>query len=247
MKMVFLKYCNEIKNRFFLVSITGFTTLISAYVYKEIFLFLLVQQNFSKKSNSAEELSCNFIFTHVTEVFSTYIKLLTFVTMQILTIYFFYHVFLFLSPAFYRKEYFKIRIVIMLLFIVYVISFVVFTHSILPVTWQFFLSFQPLNLLHLYFEAKLSEYLSFCIFLYYIFNLYCQTIFIFFIVLRSLPLNVKFARKIRKMVYFFLILFSLFISPPDVFVQLLILSFLCITYEIVFVLSLYPPILNKFN
>ena len=96
------KYLLEIKNRFSLLCVTLFTILVVSYLHKETLLFVVIQPNLS-----LNECKDNFylIFTNVLEVFTVYLRLILFLSLQIGFIYLFYHTFIFLSSGFFYSEY----------------------------------------------------------------------------------------------------------------------------------------------
>jgi Sec-independent protein secretion pathway component TatC len=86
-----------------------------------------------------------------------------------------------------------------------------------------------------YFEAKLSEYLSFYESIYYLCNTICQTMFLFCIVLDLFKTNLLLVKKLRKIFYLFFFIFSTFLTPPEVTYQLIISICMIIIYELVII------------
>lgn len=110
-----------------------------------------------------------FIFTNVTEILVVYISIISFLGYQILYLYLVYHIFIFLVPAFFKSEYFRLQIIFRTLLITYFTSMYFFYYIVLPITLNFFMGFQKLtpdNSFYLHFEAKIIEYLKFFLFLY---------------------------------------------------------------------------------
>ena len=79
-------YFLEIKNRFFLIFIVWLSIILTSYLYKEIILFSIIQRNISKNINHQIDIFY-FIFTDVTEILSVYLKLITFLNLQIICAY----------------------------------------------------------------------------------------------------------------------------------------------------------------
>lgn len=225
-------YLLEIRNRLVLTLFTWLAVIIVSYLYKETLLFLILQPN---KLFELGTDSFYFIFTNVTEIFSVYIQLIIFLSTQIVFIYFIYHCFNFLSLALFNWEYQKSSSFLRLSFIVWCFSIVLTNYIIIPLTWNFFFSFQKLasdQFMSLHFEAKLNEYLDFYISLYYLCIIYCQifTIIIFFLSFTSS--NFITIKKFRKLYYYIFVLFSTLVSPPDIISQIVIsLSLIC-SYEV---------------
>jgi Sec-independent protein secretion pathway component TatC len=108
-------------------------------------------------------------------------------------------------------------------------------YFIIPLTWSFFFSFQDIisnKFIPLHFEAKLNEYLNFYTSLYYVCVFYCQIFTVLFFILSYFDGSIKIIRKSRKLYYYFFIVFSTLITPPDVFSQVFISLGLIITYEL---------------
>lgn len=228
-------YLLEIRNRLILTFLTWLSIVFISYLYKETLLFLILQPNRLFKSNT-DFYSFYFIFTNVTELFSVYIQLIIFVSSQIAFIYFiYYHCFNFLSLALFEWEYYLIFLFLKLSFIILCCSVVLTNYIIVPLTWDFFFSFQKLaydQFISLHFEAKLNEYLDFYISLYSLCIFYCQifTIIIFFF--NFINSNFSTIKKFRKLYYYIFVLFSTAVSPPDVISQVAISLFLILSFEI---------------
>lgn len=232
------KYVLEIKNRLILLLFTCISTLVICYLYKETLIFLLVISNkFFNNLNLSY-----FMFTNVTEIFAVYVKLITFLSFQVLVIYVIYHIFIFLSLAMFKIEYYYLKVFFKYSLIVWICSIFLANFILIPITWNFFLSFQDLlsaKFIKLHFEAKLNEYLTFYILIYYLCVFYCQIFTILFFFLNYTSNKVITIKKFRKLYYYFFVIFSTVISPPDVFSQIFISGLVIIIYELlVFILLL---------
>lgn len=233
-----LKYFLEIKNRFFLLLITYFTTLTTIYYYKEIILFLIIQ---SKTKFDYTNLNY-FIFTDVTEIFSVYIILILFLSIQIVILFVFYHIIIFFTPALFKKEYLYLNFFFKLFFSLWVFSVFISTKILIPVTWDFFLSFQELIIkttsLNIYFEAKIIEYFYFYIYLYSLSIIYFQIGIMLFVVFNYFNISLLIIKKFRKVYYFSFILASTFLCP-DINSQLFISSVIILSYEVFIFIFLF--------
>jgi sec-independent protein translocase protein TatC len=242
------KYFLEIKNRIFLLITSYFTLILITYFYKETLLFLIVTPSFNTVLITKNNLpSFYFIFTNVTEIFVVYIKIILFISSQITFIFIAYHFFIFLSPAFFEIEYKASRLIIKTLTLTWIISIVLANYFIIPLTWNFFLSFQKLideQSFSIYFEAKLSEYSNFCISLYYLCNFYFQAFMLLILILNYINFDKNNIKKLRKLYYFFFVIFSTLISPPDIISQIVISFVLIMFYEILVFLFLLKNSLN---
>lgn len=223
------KYVLEIKNRLILLSITCLSTLIVSYFYKETLLFLLTQ-SFTCNS-SFNPTSFYFIFTDVTEIFSVYVGLISFITLQILVFGVIYHSFIFFSPALFSSEYLFLSLILKTVLTVWFLSAFLSSFFLIPFTWNFFLSFQDLTKANLHFEAKLNEYFFFYTTLYYLCIFYCLMFAVIFLFLGYLNVNVIYIKKFRKLYYYFFIIFSTLLSPPEIYSQIILSTFIISVYE----------------
>lgn len=243
------KYFLEIKNRLVLLLVTWFSTILVSYFYKETLLFIIIQPNTFANVNDPLTLFY-FIFTDVTEVLSVYLKLITFLSFQIFFIYIVYHFFLFLSPALFQLEYLYCKFGIKIVGLMWLISAVLSTYFLIPLTWNFFLSFQDLTVSHsfnLHFEAKLNEYLHFYVSFYYLCGFYCQFFSLILLFLNYIDVNTKVIKKFRKLYYYCFIILSTLISPPEILSQIFISLIAIFIYEfllLVFLLKIRFKLLN---
>ena len=235
-------YYLEIKNRLFLLSLTWVSVILVSYIFKEVLLFLITKQNISFLFYSKEMVY--FIFTDVTEVFYGYLMLLFFFGTQIFFLYFFYHLLIFISLGLYRDEYKYLVFIFKTSVLIYFFSIIVFNKVLFPFSWNFFLSFQNFDILKsimLHFEAKLSEYLTFYITFYYICILYFQIFVFLILVFDYLKNEIIIIKRFRKFLYYFFVIFSTLVTPPDVSSQLILSISIIFSYEIL----VYYSIMKK--
>lgn len=228
-----LKYFLEIKNRLLLLFFTWVTTLTACYLHKETLLFIIIQPN---KFILSSSFMFYFIFTNVTEIFSVYIQLITFLCFQIFVVCLIYHCFNFLNLAMFKIEFYYIKTFLIIGLIIWICSIFLTNFVLVPITWNFFLSFQNIissKFVQLHFEAKLNEYLTFYILIYYLCVFYCQIFTILFFFLNYVTNKIKVVKKFRKLLYYFLVIFSTLISPPDVFSQIFISVLLILSCELI--------------
>lgn len=227
-----IKYILELKNRTFLLAITVVFSLIISYVYKETLLFLFLQPE--RLSYADQSFSFYFIFTNVTEVLYVYINLITFLNLQIFCLFLIYHCFVFLSPAMFKSEYYKLLNLTRFSLTVWLFSALISNFVLTPLSWEFFFSFQDIfasKIVNLHFEAKLAEYLEFYILIYYFCVTYFQVFTILFFFLNYIKKKLLVIKKFRKVYYYFFVIFSTLISPPDLLSQITISLFLIFVYE----------------
>jgi len=243
-----LKYLLEIKNRLFLLFLTWFSTILMVYLNKETVLFNIIQENSLKTNNKQLEIFY-FIFTNVTEIFSVYLKLITFFNIQTICIYFIYHFFIFIIPALFKSEYSYLKWIIQISSLNYLISIILANFFLFPTVWWFFLSFQELtinNSFNLHFESKLIEYLSFYVALYYTCVFYCQIFTLFFLFFNYININIKDIKKFRKISFFFFFILSIYINSSEIWTQFFIFLILIVLYECLILIQLIK-ISKSFN
>jgi sec-independent protein translocase protein TatC len=223
------RYFSEFKTRFILLFITWFSNILVGYFYKEILLFLFLEPDLF--NSFYMNFPCYFIFTDVFELFSIYIQLILFISFQIFILYFLYHFFVFLRPGLFLFEYYYFNYILKLLTFIWFLSVFSSKYILIPLTWNFFLSFQNLSSVILYFEAKLNEYLTFYISVYYLCIFYCQTFTFLIFFFTFTNKNLLTIKRCRKVYYYFFVLFSTLVSPPEIISQLLISFVLIVLYE----------------
>jgi sec-independent protein translocase protein TatC len=235
-------YYLEIKNRLFLLILTWVSVILVSYIFKEVLLFLITKQNISFSFYSKEMVY--FIFTDVTEIFYGYLMLMFFFGTQIFFLYFVYHLLTFISLGLYRDEYKYLVFIFKTSVLIYFFSIIVFNKVLFPFSWNFFLSFQNFDILKsimLHFEAKLSEYLTFYITFYYICILYFQIFVFLILVFDYLKNEIIIIKRFRKFLYYFFVIFSTLVTPPDVSSQLILSISIIFSYEIL----VYYSIMKK--
>jgi Sec-independent protein secretion pathway component TatC len=235
-------YYLEIKNRIFLSLICWISVSIVCYFYKETLLFLFISfSNYGVLADSKPY----FIFTDVTEIFSVYAQLIFFISNQILFIKLSYHILMFLSLGLYKFEYTNLKFAFKVLLSSWAISIFLLNRILVPLSWNFFLSFQDqthLKTISLFFEAKLNEYFNFYISLYYI----CLLNFVFFVFvalfINNISNDLSKIKSFRKIFYFIFVMFSTLTTPPDILSQLLLSFILILNYEILILIKIYKRI-----
>jgi sec-independent protein translocase protein TatC len=236
----FKKYFKEIKYRLILIWISWISTVLVCYIYKEVFLFEIVPKTVIINNNNKQIAFFYFIFTDIKEILLIYFILITFLSFQILFFSIIYHFYIFISPALFQWEFLYLRYNLQILFIIWIVSLILVTYLIIPLSWNFFISFQNItikNSLTLHFEAKIKEYIYFYIKLYYFCWFYIY-FFLFFIVYFNFHTNIIFLKKYRKIYHYNIILLSTIISPIEFLSQLLFSLFIIFIYEFLFIFFL---------
>ena len=239
-------YYLEIKNRLLLLGLAWVSAILVSYVFKEVLLFIVIKQNVNFMN--ADE-TFYFIFTDVTEVFYVYMKLILFIGTQIFFFYSFYHLLTFIALGLYGSEYNYLVLTFKTSVVMFFFSIILFNKVLFPFSWEFFLSFQNfaiLKSLTLHFEAKLIEYLTFYITFYYISVLYFQIFVVLVLIFDYLKNELLIIKRFRKFLYYFFVIFSTLVTPPDVSSQLILSISIAVGYEILVFYSIFKRLLKKF-
>ena len=239
-------YIKEIIFRFQYVAISFFLIVLLCYAYRNLLLYFLT---FSILSNGSESpiLGVNYlIYTHPSELLTTYLLVIFYFSILFVLPYIFWNALDFLKSSLVVAEYFRLKILLVLL-AVCIIAFNLFCFiRLFPNFWFFFESFNNnaangVTTLNFFLELRIQDYflflssflrltntcLSFLLLVYFLFSFY----------------GLKNLLHWKKLFIFLNIVFATLLSPPDVYSQLLIFSLLTFNFEIlVFCYTLYYKI-----
>lgn len=234
----FYKYYNEIRNRCLIIFSAWLLCLSICYLYKENILFILINFNSSFIKLNKEPY---FIFTDITEIFNVYIELTLFVANQMAIFLLLYHSFMFISLGLYKFELIRINSILKIVIITWLISLTLLYHLIIPISWNFFLSFytnsNTLQPIAFFFETRLIEYFNHFQNVYYLCLISCQFLGFLILALTSFTEKFKQTKAFRKLFYLIFIIFSTIITPPDVISQISIGISLILFYETLIVIK----------
>ena len=232
----YYKYYIELKNRIFLTLSGWIFTIITCYYYKQALLFSL-----TNTINEFKESKPYFILTDISEVFYVYINLALFISNQIGLILLFYHILIFLTLGLYKNELNKIKSLFKTFIVTWIIFNVLFYKLLIPISWNFFLSFQQSETFNqpitLFFETKLLDFFNYFTNFYFLCFFSYQFLILILFILNNLIVGKQHIKSFRKFFYIIFLLFSTVITPPDVFSQLIITFCLIVLYEIFTILN----------
>ena len=230
------KYFNEIKNRLLLILLSGGLSILTCYIYKETLLFLTLETFIKNYENTS---NLYLISTTITEIFSSYLKLSYFISIQFTLIIFLYQIIIFLAPGLYQKEYNKLIKIMFIIIIILLINIILFHKLILPFFWNFFLSFQSSfqnKNINVYFEGKFNEYLNFYISSYITINITINLFLTQFIIIDLVKNKTKFIKNNRKIFFLLFAIVSTLITPPDIISQIILIILFSILFEITLII-----------
>ena len=171
-----------------------------------------------------------------------YIKLIFFLSNQVLMFYFIFHILSFIAFGLYKFEYRYFKLVFYTSIIFWLSSLIVFNKVLFPISLNFFLSFHSLTSfksLSFHFEAKLNEYLNFYIMFYYICTFYCQVFVILVFFFDYINTNLNLIKRFRKIFYYLFVFLSTLITPPDIISQILFSSCLIFIFEVLIFINIF--------
>lgn len=226
------KYLLEIKYRIFFSFISWSFMVFNCYYFKETVLYTFIKPSLYNNNYDL----FYFLTTNITEVFMTYIYLSYFIANQILSIFVCYQIFAFISNGLYTFEYKYFKTFLITVITGWGILIIILHNFVFPTSWDFFFKYQKFlffQSLTFYFEAKLCEYLIFYKSIYHLCTITYQIIILFWVLLDLFKTNMLVIKSFRKTFYFIFFLFATFVTPPEVFYQLIISICIIIVYELI--------------
>lgn len=234
--MILINFFKEIKNRFILTLFSWFFTLATCYIYKKNLLFFIFHSN-----NKIFIDNCfYFITTDVTDVLAIYLTLSCFITNQLTFVYIVYNVIIFISPGLYEFEHNKIKTIVKLLLFV-IFSNLYFTNEFfLPIFWSFFYNFQVTDTsIPMYFEAKITEYVDFYIFLYYSSGVIFLFYTLCYYLMNYLIYDTNLFKKLKKTMLVSCFILATLVTPPDILSQVIVGLLLFILNECIVIILIF--------
>lgn len=235
-----IKVLVEIKNRIILIIFTVLSSFSIAYYYKFFLLILIIVSN-SKLSN---DILNYFIFTSITELFSIYLTVCLFLTIQIFYYTIFYHIICFLAAGLYKIEYNNLKFAFAFIFLLGIIAIFFFYKTLIPIISTFFLNFQNYSFktIGFHFEAKIYDYLTFYKNLYFNCFFSFQSCIILIFLSNYASNHLKTLKIFRKFFYLIFLLISTILTPPEIFSQIFLLFFFSLGFEILILFNIFKKI-----
>ena len=221
-KMTFFEHLNELRNRILIsISFVFVFSLISYYYSSQIIDFLIypVQNN-----------NINFQVLKITSVF--FVKMGISIASGILFSFPFimFQFFKFVSPAFQKVSIFKICLMTVVSYLMFLIGLIFGYKVIIPFSITFF-SELSLNLDFLSLNYTLENYLSYISWILIVSSLIFQLPFILTLIVKFGLLSLDTLRSSRRYVIVFFFVFGALLTPPDPLSQISIVIPLCLLYE----------------
>lgn len=221
-KMTFFEHLNELRNRILIsISFVFVFSIISYYYSSQIIDFLIypVQNN-----------NINFQVLKITSVF--FVKMGISIASGILFSFPFimFQFFKFVSPAFQKVSIFKICLMTVVSYLMFLIGLTFGYKVIIPFSITFF-SELSLNLDFLSLNYTLENYLSYISWILIVSSLIFQLPFILTLIVKFGLLSLDTLRSSRRYVIVFFFIFGALLTPPDPLSQISIVIPLCLLYE----------------
>ena len=241
-------YFKELFFRFQYFLISLFFSMFSCYLYKNI-LVPIICSSLIKIYSTFDGPFDKFIYNHPTELIKIQV-----LTSMVFTLIFSipYVVWLmldFFKSSLIKKEYNTLKIIVFSLLVLFCFLNLLSFFILFPYIWLFFQSlnnYENSNISHLnfFFELRIQDYFFFFLDFFYFFNLFLLIflflfLFVYFFGIISLI-------SWKKLFIFFNIMFATFLSPPDVYSQILLFFVLTLISEFIILLYLYLFKLKKY-
>ena len=200
-------------------------------MYKESMLYLIVKSSLFQINGTLPF----FIYTSLTEVFITYLRLSILVGIYLMLLPLLLHIWLFINPGLYRSEYVATQRMIFMFTLLWTSNSLFIYQFLLPRVWNFFSQFEvgtSTSPLSIFFEIKLTEYVEFLVNIIICSTLSLQVfITVLLWILYYSQYDLPSFKKNRRRTYIIIIVFATMITPPDVLTQVILSVSLVITYE----------------
>ena len=186
-----------------------------------------------------------FIQTDPVELFIVIINIILIFTLFFFIPYMIWALLDFLKTGFYNQEYITIkRYLIINIFIIYIFNSLAL-FCFFPLIWNFFNSFNniPFDIINFDPLLKIDTYIYFIYAFLKITNIFF--IFLLFLYIIIFLKGTIFLLKFKKLFSFLNITLATFLSPPEVYIQILIFILLQTVLEIFHLLFLYKLKINK--
>lgn len=222
----------EFKRRF-MVALGGFIlAFIIAYTQAEMIYAFLVQPLADNWQNESQQL----IYTGLTEVFFTYLKLSFWAAFLLSFPVLAYQVYAYMAPGLYKHERQAFLPFLVASPVLFFSGAAIAYYGVFPLAWQFFLSFQTDTLagssVSIDLQARVAEYLSLSMQLILAFGLAFQMPVALSLLARAGLVKAETLAKGRKFAVIILLTAAAILTPPDIISQVALATPLYLLYEL---------------
>jgi sec-independent protein translocase protein TatC len=224
----------ELTYKFIYSILLFFITAIFCYWNIDSILYLL------SKYLLTEIQSHRFLFNNLIQIFYIHLKLAFFFSIILSVPFIFFNYISFFLSSFFKKEAYFYGILSLVFIIIYYLNIYFISNSIIPNFLNFFLYFENNNAFFpLHFEAKFEDYFSLILSLYINFYIILLLPLITYMFIKLNFIKISNIILFKKYIYIFFLFLSILLSPPDLFNQIIILSFNIIIFEIFILFQIF--------
>lgn len=232
---ILFEHLEELKYRILYIFLGFISYFILFYFYAAELLFIIV-----RPLETIIVLN-KLIYTNLTDVFLIYFKLACCFSLLLTLSYIFYHILCFLSPGLYEYEVWNLIRGGIYIYLLLISMLLGFYYIFIPLVWSFFIDTKLafFEIITLSFEVRITEY----------FNLIFKFLFVFLFTIQ-IPIYILFyiysnfldytAYKLYRSLFFSIIcIYVLILGPPDIIVQLMIISFIICIIEVLILIHYF--------
>nr|YP_009720807.1 SecY-independent transporter protein [Ostreobium quekettii]QGQ62019.1 SecY-independent transporter protein [Ostreobium quekettii] len=225
--VLYLRHISEIKTRFFYVLFSATITFSICYLFCFELTTLIARPFIDQPS------TISFIFTDLTEAFSTNLKICLISTVYLNIPAVLYQIWCFLIPSYYDHERRQITCFYCVMIVSVVLSCLFVHFILLPEICRFFMNFSiQSNRINIQCEPRIYSYVSLVSNVFMISCLFFQIPILFLILFELKIITAGFISKNRKYLIICSILIIAWITPPDIFSEVVLGTFLIVFLEL---------------